>query len=59
MRQHMLLPGKPPVVVAAHSIGAYVGIHAVRDVELDKHIAGFRPPILKVKFICMPEISAI
>ena len=31
----MLLPGRPPLVVAAHSIGSYVAVHAIRDVELD------------------------
>jgi len=44
----MLLPGRPPIVVAAHSIGAYIAMHAVRDVESDEHSIPL-PPILKVR----------
>ena len=38
-------------MVAAHSIGAYVAVHAVRDVELQQakfEVYDLRPPILKV-----------
>ena len=56
MRQYMLLPGRPPLVVAAHSIGAYVAVHAVRELEQQQQKAelgvGYNrppPPILKVR----------
>jgi pimeloyl-ACP methyl ester carboxylesterase len=33
LRQHLLLPGRPPVVVLAHSIGAYIMLHALDKLE--------------------------
>ena len=36
----MLLPGRPPVVVAAHSIGSYIAVHAIRDAENNTDAGG-------------------
>eukprot|EP00199_Chlamydomonas_sp_CCMP681_P001762 CAMPEP_0119105862 /NCGR_PEP_ID=MMETSP1180-20130426/3720_1 /TAXON_ID=3052 ORGANISM="Chlamydomonas cf sp, Strain CCMP681" /NCGR_SAMPLE_ID=MMETSP1180 /ASSEMBLY_ACC=CAM_ASM_000741 /LENGTH=367 /DNA_ID=CAMNT_0007091035 /DNA_START=169 /DNA_END=1272 /DNA_ORIENTATION=+ len=33
MRQHLLLPGRPPLVILAHSIGAYMAVKAVARLE--------------------------
>ena len=55
MRQYMLLPGRPPLVVAAHSIGAYVAVHAVRDVEQQ---AGMNKSGIQVG-ACIPEIAKV
>ncbi|GAX80131.1 hypothetical protein CEUSTIGMA_g7569.t1 [Chlamydomonas eustigma] len=53
LRQYMLLPGRPPLAIAAHSIGAYIAVHAVHEVERDDgYLMGFHrppgPPIVKV-----------
>lgn len=50
--EHILLPGKPPVIVMGHSIGAYMAIKAVNRLELElagKGVLGTSlPPIIKV-----------
>jgi hypothetical protein len=33
LRQHVLLPGRPPAVILAHSIGAYIMLHALQQLE--------------------------
>ncbi len=33
LQEHVLLPGRPPVVLVAHSIGAYMAAKALRKLE--------------------------
>ncbi|MEW5298185.1 MAG: hypothetical protein WDW36_001336 [Sanguina aurantia] len=39
LRQHCLLPGRPPVVVLAHSIGSHMAVAAVAQVEEELRVA--------------------
>eukprot|EP00884_Botryococcus_braunii_P008583 jgi/Botrbrau1/17726/Bobra.0166s0147.2 len=52
LEQHVLLPGKAPAVVLAHSIGTYIAIHAVhrteKKVESQASQSGTPPPVAKV-----------
>ncbi|KAI8476477.1 MAG: hypothetical protein J3K34DRAFT_401470 [Monoraphidium minutum] len=49
LRQHVLLPGAPPAVVVAHSIGSYMMLHALRQLEEE----GGGPAVAKV-VLCKP-----
>eukprot|EP00798_Chlamydomonas_sp_ICE-L_P020743 gene20743-27562_t len=50
MREYCLKPGKPPLIVAAHSIGAYMMLKACRTVELEMEQLNITnlPKIVKV-----------
>ncbi|KAK9825444.1 hypothetical protein WJX81_000071 [Elliptochloris bilobata] len=54
LSSHFLRPGRPPLLIFAHSIGAYIALHAVQRLELaaassqDAASAPSLPPILKV-----------
>ncbi|KAG1653613.1 hypothetical protein FOA52_011350 [Chlamydomonas sp. UWO 241] len=51
IRRYCLLPGRPPLVVAGHSIGAHMAVHAVAAVEADGRglaTEAALPPVLKV-----------
>lgn len=49
LKEHVLLPGRPPVVLMAHSIGTYMMLHALQELEADPGLqASGTPQVLKV-----------
>jgi hypothetical protein len=49
LKEHVLLPGRPPVVLMAHSIGTYMMLHALQELEADPGLqASGMPQVLKV-----------
>eukprot|EP00955_Chlamydomonas_euryale_P067720 359927-Chlamydomonas_euryale.AAC.1 len=52
-----LLPGRPPLVLAAHSVGAHIAAHALANVERENKVARTvvgaaappQPPVLRVR----------
>eukprot|EP00195_Chlamydomonas_chlamydogama_P016914 CAMPEP_0202891084 /NCGR_PEP_ID=MMETSP1392-20130828/1261_1 /ASSEMBLY_ACC=CAM_ASM_000868 /TAXON_ID=225041 /ORGANISM="Chlamydomonas chlamydogama, Strain SAG 11-48b" /LENGTH=303 /DNA_ID=CAMNT_0049574759 /DNA_START=55 /DNA_END=966 /DNA_ORIENTATION=+ len=51
LREHVLLPNRPPVILLCHSIGAYMTLHALGKQHLGGSPPRNAPPILKV--VCM------
>jgi len=44
IRQHVLLPGRPPVVLLAHSIGCYMCLHALAQLDANPPLASVPDP---------------
>ncbi|BDA41944.1 probable lipid droplet-associated hydrolase [Coccomyxa sp. Obi] len=37
LKERMLLPGRPPIVILGHSIGSYIAMHAAHQIEQELH----------------------
>ena len=52
LREQVLLPNKPPVIVMGHSIGAYMCVKGIQRLEQELSASKLRsqalPPVLKV-----------
>lgn len=57
LKQHVLLPGRPPVVVLAHSIGAYMALHALRHMEEEEEPGSLGPNCPKVVKVCGADLA--
>ena len=54
LKEHVLLPGRPPVVLMGHSIGCFIALHAMPLLEAELHQDA--PTIMKVP--CVSRCSS-
>jgi hypothetical protein len=60
LKEHVLTPGRPPAVILAHSIGSYIMLQAVKQLEQEMQEAGthLQQQLPKVRVTCLLESVA-